>query len=185
VSQDARQFLRRGVPFVLIGLALYGGLYAVSEHLIARYAQRNRFFMVKTATHPRYGHVILGASHAAVFDYQDMNARLERMTGTTILNLAIAGAGPTVNRLLLEYFLGRHETATVVYAVDSFAFYSPQWNEDRLEDAQLFHRAPFDPVLARLLFQHPATRLIASIIWSDSPRSTIRRASSRTSRKTS
>ena len=134
---EGRTFLRRAVPFALIGLALYGGLYTASERLIERYARRNRFFMVQAATQDRYGQVILGTSHAAVFDYEDMNARLEQLTRTKVLNLAIAGAGVTVNRLSLEYFLARHETSSVVYFLDSFAFYSSRWNERTVRRAAL------------------------------------------------
>ena len=105
--------------------------------------------------------MILGASHAAVFDYRDMNARLEEMTGAQILKLSIVGAGITVNRLLLDYFLTEHHTDSVVYVLDSFGFYSAEWNEDRLQDAALLHRTPFDPTLAWLLLRNPATRAVA------------------------
>ena len=154
-------FGRRAAGFVLIGVVLYVGLYVASERIIAEYAQRNRFYMVQTAPQARYDHVILGASHAAVFDYRDMNARLEAMTGARILNLSIVGAGITVNRLLLDYFLTEHHTDSVVYVLDSFGFYSAEWNEDRLQDAALLHRAPFDPALAWLLLRNPATRAVA------------------------
>lgn len=154
-------FLRRASAFVLVGLVLYAGVYAASERLVARYAHRNRFFAVKTAPYAAYDYVILGASHAAAFDYQDMNARLEQMTGARILNLSVVGGGITINRLLLDYFLVAHRTAAVLYVVDSFAFSSRAWNEDRLQDARLFYRAPFDPALARLLLQEPARRAVA------------------------
>ena len=154
-------FGRRAPGFVSIGVVLYAGLYVASERLIAEYAQRNRFYMVQTAPQTRYDHVILGASHAAVFDYQDMNARLEAMTGAQIVNLSIVGAGITVNRLLLDYFLTEHHTDSVVYVLDSFGFYSAEWNEDRLQDAALLHRAPFDLALAWLLLRNPATRVVA------------------------
>jgi hypothetical protein len=65
----------------------------------------------------------------------------------------VVGGGVAVNRLLLDYFLVRHHTEAIVYVVDSFAFYSPEWNERRLEDVRLFQRAPFDPALARLLLR--------------------------------
>jgi hypothetical protein len=160
-SAEVRQFLRHAVWFVLVGLALYGILYAASERLIFRYARRNRFYMVKTAPYTRYDYVILGASHAAVFDLDDMNTRLETMTKSRILNLSTVGGGITVNRLLLEYFLARHQTTTVVYMLDSFVFNSQQWNGDRLQDVRLFYRAPLDLSLARLLFKNPATRSVA------------------------
>jgi len=161
VNRELRTFARYAVPFMLVGFVLYAGLYAESEHLIHTHAKRNRFYAVQTAASSRYDYVILGASHAVAFDYGDMTARLETMTGKRILNLAVTGGGVTVNRLLLEYFLEAHETTAVVYVVDSFAFYSRAWNEDRLQDTRLFARAPFDPTLARLLMQNPATRLVA------------------------
>ena len=157
VSEPVR-FLRSAVGFAVVGLLLYGALYVASERLIDRYAQRNRFFLVNTAPRTEYDHVILGASHAVVMDARDMNARLEEMTGRTILNLATVGAGVTVNELLLDYFLADHETRTVVYVLDSFGFYSRQWNEERLRDARLFLRAPWDPALARLLLATPPAR---------------------------
>jgi hypothetical protein len=146
------------VVFVGLGLVLYAGLYAAAEALVYRHAQYNRFFQVKKAPRADYDHLILGASHAAVFDYRDLNARLEAMTGSAILNLSIVGAGVTVNRLLLDYFLVGHRASNVVYVLDSFALYSSEWNEERLSDARLFDRAPFDTALARLLFRSPAPR---------------------------
>jgi hypothetical protein len=155
-NPGVRAFLRGAAVFVGIGMLVYIALYAAAEWLVYHRADRNRFFMVRTAPPVEYGHVILGASHAAVFDFADMNRRLEEMTGTRILNLAVVGGGVAVNRLLLDYFLAAHRTGSVVYVVDSFAFYSPEWNERRLEDARLFQRAPFDPSLARLLVQDGA-----------------------------
>lgn len=154
----AARFARQSLRFILIGLALYVGLFVLAEQLVYANTVRNRFLAVKTAPLPRYDLVILGASHAAVFDYEDMNARLEGMTGAHVLNLSTVGGGIMVNRLLLDYFLARHDTTAVVYFLDSFAFYSPQWNEERLKDTRLFDRAPLDPELASVLLRTPAAR---------------------------
>lgn len=161
VGMETRRFLRQGILFVLIGLLIYLSLYAASDQLIYRYGKRNRFYAVKTAPLPRYDYVILGASHAAVFDYEDMNVRLEDMTGNKILNLSAVGAGVEVNRAVLEYFLARHQTGAVVYVADSFAFLTDEWNEKRFEDVRLFARAPFDPLLSRVLLRDPAGRRAA------------------------
>src|SRR3972149_2554189 len=83
------------------------------------------------------------------------------MTGASILNLSIVGGGITVNRLVLDYFLTGHDAGAIVYVIDSFAFYSREWNEDRLQDVRLFLRAPVDPALAGLLLRNPATRFQA------------------------
>ncbi len=159
---EQRSFLRNAFLFVLVGILLYLGLYVATDQLIYRYAKRNRFYDVKTAQHAEYDYVILGASHAAVFDYANMNAQLEAMTGNKILNLSIVGSGPVVERLLLEYFLAGHQTKNVLYVVDAFAFNSRDWNEKRFEDVRLFDRAPFDPMLVQVLFQNPASR---SVTW--------------------
>jgi len=155
-ADGPRPFLRSAASFVAVGIVLYLALYASAEWLVYQRADRNRFFMVRTAPSVEYDYVILGASHAAVFDFDEMNRRLEEMTGARILNLAVVGAGVGVNRLLLDYFLADHRAGAIVYVVDSFAFYSAEWNERRLADARLFQRAPFDPALAGLLLRSGA-----------------------------
>ena len=160
-QRESRAFLRSAAAFVALGIVLYIGLCAVAEWLVYHNGDRNRFFMVRTAAPTEYDVLILGASHAAVFDFDDMNRRLEEMTRSRILNLSVVGGGVVVNRLLLDYFSVRHRTAAIVYVVDSFAFYSREWNERRLEDARLFQRAPFDPALARLLLRSGAPLMVA------------------------
>ena len=49
----------------------------------------------------------------------------------------------------------------MVYIVDSFVFYSRDWNEDRLRDTRLFTRASFDRHLAGLLLRGPVSRSVA------------------------
>jgi hypothetical protein len=139
---------------------LYLGVYAATERVVAGYAQTNKFFLVRSAAPTTYDYIILGASHAAALGYQDMTARLETLTNAKILNLALVGGGVRVSRLIYEYFLTRHQTRALVYVVDSFAFYAPTWNEERLQDTRLFARAPFDAKLAGLLLRDPATRTI-------------------------
>jgi hypothetical protein len=159
--EEIRRFARSVASFMAIGLLLFVGIFLASEWLVYEHAHRNRFFVVKTAPPVRSDFVILGASHGAVFDYRDMNARLEEMTGAEVLNLATVGGGIAINRLLLEYFLQEHETGAVVYVLDSFGFYSDAWNEERLRDRELYARAPWDPRLGLLLLRHPGARSMA------------------------
>lgn len=158
---EVRAFLRRAGLFLGIGVIFYLALYGVAESLVQRNTVRNRFFAIQSASIPKYDFVILGASHAAVLDYREMNARLEERLGARVLNLSTVGAGISVNRLLLDYFFEKSASDAVVYILDSFAFYSPQWNEERLKDVELYRRAGWDPGLARLLFREPATRSVA------------------------
>jgi hypothetical protein len=160
-SDEVRDFVRRAASFLLIGVALYAVAYAGAEALVYRYGHRNRFFAVRSIPPSQFDYVVLGASHAAVLDYRDMNRELERLTGARIMNLSVVGGGVAVNALLLEYFLSRHQTHRVVYMVDSFAFYSAEWNELRLQDTRLFARAPFDPALVVRLLESPAAPAVA------------------------
>lgn len=156
LNGGARPFLMQAAWFLLIGLVLYGLVYWAAELLSAHYAVRNRFHVVKTAPQVQYDYAILGASHAAAFDYEDMNAQLEGMTHKKIINLSNVGAGITVNQVMLDYFLVNHRTTNVVYVIDSFGFYANDWNEARLQDVRLFSRAPFDLALVPILLRHGA-----------------------------
>lgn len=150
--------LGRAILFVLIGLFLYLCLYAASETLVYHYGQRNRFFMIRTAPLQHYDYVIVGASHAMPFDFEDINRRLEAASGTHIINLSIEGGGVLPARLVVDYFLAAHSTRNVLYFLDSFAFQSAQWNEARLADASAFARAPSDPALVATLWRYPWAR---------------------------
>lgn len=160
-ENTVRRFWRNGALFIVGALVIYLVVYAAADQLIYQTARRNRFYNIRVAQVVEYDAVILGASHAAVFDYADMNARLQELTGKRIINLSVVGGGVVVNRLLMDYFLMQHRTRQAIYFVDSFAFYSKDWNEDRLQDVRLLDRAPFDPALAQLLWQTPASRSIA------------------------
>ncbi len=140
--------LKSALIFAGLGLLLYGAVYYAAERLLYRTGDSNPFFKMATAEDRAYDWVILGASHAMPLDFADFNAQMERQTGLRILNLATPGTGPLYNRFVLEHFLKRHRTRGVLYVLDSFAFYSAQWNEDRFADAKLLRRTPFDPALA-------------------------------------
>jgi len=158
-GDDFRTFLRPAILFTAVGFLLYLGLYVGSEAIAREHAERNRFHVVHSAPHDHYDAVILGASRSAVFDYRDMNSRLETLAGASVMNLSTVGGGVLPNRVLLDYFLSSRTTDQVIYFVDSFAFYSEDWNEERLRDTSLFRKAPLDPSLARLLLGRPETRL--------------------------
>jgi len=140
--------------FVAIGLAIYAGVYYAAERLTYRTGHSNPFFKIAAVRDPATDWVILGASHAMPLDFADFNARMERETGLRILNLASPGTGPLYNRFVLEEFLREHRAAYLLYVVDSFAFYSRTWNEDRFADAKLLRRTPFEPAIARHLWDY-------------------------------
>jgi len=137
--------------FVALGLALYAGVYYAAERLMVQTGRSNPLFKIATAQESTFDWVILGASHAMPLDFADFNARMERETQLKILNLAAAGAGPLYNRFVFEHFLRTHRARNLLYVVDSFAFYSRAWNEERFADAKLLRRTPLEAAIARRL----------------------------------
>ncbi len=149
-----KAFFRRAALFLLVGLVLYALVYYGAERLNDRYAGKNSLYAAARASPGGYDYAILGASHAQVLGFEDATERLQQQTGLRIINLSTPGGGLVPNRLLIEYLLAKSSTASVVYVLDSFAFYSRDWNEDRLKDVRLLRRAPLDPALARLLLAY-------------------------------
>jgi hypothetical protein len=145
---------RSALLFVAIGLAIYAGLFYASERLVYATGKSNALFKIATANEAAVDWVILGASHAMPLDFADFNAFMERETGQRILNLASPGTGPLYNRFVLEHLLTRHRTKNLLYVIDSFAFYSPVWNEERFADAKLLRRTPLDADIAQRLFAY-------------------------------
>lgn len=128
---------RRNVAaFVAVGLAIYVALLAGSEWLIRRNGVMNPVLKADRAQGV-YDWVILGASHAMPLDYHDFNRQLQVLTGRRVINLAAPGAGPLYARFAFDHFLTRAQTTNVLYVVDSFAFRSRQWNEERFSDETL------------------------------------------------
>jgi hypothetical protein len=134
--------------FIAIGLALYAGVYCAAERLMMSTGRSNPFYKIATAQDSTVDWVILGASHAMPLDFADFNAQMERETQLKILNLAAPGAGPLYNRFVFEHFLRTHRTRNLLYVVDSFAFYSRSWNEERFADAKLLRRTPLEAAIA-------------------------------------
>jgi len=146
-----RRLARSALLFTAIGLALYGGVYWAAERLLVRTGRSNPLFKIAAATDGTFDWVILGASHAMPLDFDDFNAAMERDLSLRILNLAAPGAGPLYNRFVLEGFLRERRGRNLLYVVDSFAFYSRTWNEDRFADAKLLRRTPLEGATARRL----------------------------------
>lgn len=144
--------------FLAGGLVIYALAYAYAENMVMEYGEHSRWFMIATAPKKDYDIVILGASHAMPFAYDDVNDALEEATDTSIINLSIEGGGIVPARFNLDYFLANHTTKNVVYVLDSFIVNSRQWNEDRINDPKLTRRAPFDPALVSTMWKYPAAR---------------------------
>lgn len=140
--------------FVAIGLALYAGVYCAAEQLLYRTGKTNPFYKIATSERVEFDWVILGASHAMPLDFADFNQFMERETGLRLINLAAPGTGPLYNRFVLEQFLTTHRSRNLLYVVDSFAFYSALWNEDRFADAKLLRRTPASLAVARRLINY-------------------------------
>jgi len=76
--------------------------------------------------------VMLGTSHGRTFSRYGNHEELERILESRILNLSKGnGGGPFPEFLFLDYFFRQGNTADVVlYVIDPWVLYSPQWNEE-------------------------------------------------------
>jgi len=149
-----QRLAKSALLFIAIGLALYAGVYYAAERLMFHTGRSNPFFKIAVTQEATFDWVILGASHAMPLDFGDFNAHMQGETGLRILNLASPGTGPLYNRFVLEHFLRAHRAKNVLYVVDSFAFYSRSWNEERFADAKLLRRTPLEPAIAALIFDY-------------------------------
>jgi hypothetical protein len=147
-SQPSNFRCSRILLFLGVGALLYVIAFLVAERLVYVTGHSNPIFKIDTASEQDFDWVILGASHAMPLDFDDFNQRMQQETGLRIINLAGPGTGPLYNKFVLEHFLRRHGTKNVLYATDSFAFNSPQWNEERLADPKLLARTPYSVPLA-------------------------------------
>jgi hypothetical protein len=162
-----RGLARRAAAFAGVGVVLYALLFAAAEQLVLATGHGNAFFRIATLQAPAVDWVVLGTSHAMPLDFGDTGRQLQRRTGLQFVNLATTGAGPLYNRFALEQFLREHRTRNVLFVVDSFAFYSRAWNEDRFEDAKLLARTPFDRDTAGALWRYVRTEGVSPRAWLD------------------
>ena len=134
--------------FMAIGAVLYLLVYAASEWQLYRTGDTNPFYKIATTKGADFNWVVLGASHAMPLDFAGFQESMGRNTGLEIINLSAPGAGPLYNRFVLEQFVAEHHARNLLYVLDSFAFYSPDWNEGRFADSGLLRRTPFSPAVA-------------------------------------
>ncbi|MDX1779871.1 MAG: hypothetical protein R3256_01000 [Thalassovita sp.] len=128
--------------FTGIFLVLYAAAFAIAERTIARGATDTAFQKLLAARGDRVDWVVLGASHALPLGFGDLPGRFQRDTGQSMMILAEIGAGPLYNRFVFEQALKDLQVKRLLYAVDSFAFGSAEWNEDRLSDRKLLRQMP-------------------------------------------
>jgi hypothetical protein len=153
-STSMKRLRRSALAFVACGLLLYASLFYAAEQLMRSTERSNPFFKIATMEQSTSDWVILGTSHAMPLDFDGFNALMERETRLRIVNLAAPGTGPLYNRFVLEHYLRQHRARDLLYVVDSFAFYSHTWNEDRFADSKLLARTPRDPAIAARLAQY-------------------------------
>jgi len=134
----------RVAAFVAAGLVLYAVLYGAAEILVRRTGDVNPIYRIITAERETYDWIVLGASHAMPLDFQDFGERIEEKTGQSVLNLAVQGTGPLYHRFVAERYFADHSAGSVLLVVDSFGFYSDEWNEERFGDSDLLSRTPLD-----------------------------------------
>jgi hypothetical protein len=144
---------RSVLAFLAIGAVLYLTLLGAAEYMVYRNGHDNPIYKIATADRLHYDWLVLGTSHAMPLGFEKSQSLIEEATGSSILNLSLQGVGPLYNLVILEQFLESRTASGLIYAVDSFAFRSPQWNEERLADADLLSRTPLKSTFAQSLLR--------------------------------
>ncbi len=143
--------LRRTPPIppvaaILGFLGLFAALYAiaagVAEFRVGRAGEESAFQRLLAAQGTHYDWIVLGASHALPLAFGGIPDRLESDTGQSMIVLAEVGAGPLYSDLVLRQAQTDLRPRRLLYVVDSFAFRSPRWNEDRIADRKLLRKTP-------------------------------------------
>jgi len=150
-----RAFWIRALIFVVIGLLLYVALAAYAERKMLETSERHPFVTITSAPQET-DVVVLGASHAMQLGFDGIQPMVEQNSGRKIMVLAIKDGGVVPNAVILNALLKKSKPRTIVYVLDTFAFLSPRWNEERLNDGDLFVRAPFDRDLIDVLREEPS-----------------------------
>lgn len=143
VDRPVEPFPRRNIAgFLLLFFALYLTVAAIAEIRVARAEQETPFQKLLAQQGQRFDWVVLGASHALPLAFGDIPGRLKDDTGQSMTVLAQVGAGPLYNDFVFRQALQDIAPRRLLYVVDSFAFTSPVWNEDRIVDRKLLRKTP-------------------------------------------
>lgn len=148
------KYKARLAGFVVIFALLYAGAAIRAEMTVGRAGQDTAFQRLLQARGETFDWVILGASHALPLDYGNVPDRLEADTSQSAIVLADTGAGPVFNRFVFDQARQDIKFKNLLYIVDSFAFLSPDWNEDRIADRKLLRKTPLRASTASLMIDY-------------------------------
>ncbi|MDJ0631389.1 MAG: hypothetical protein QNJ44_24265 [Rhodobacter sp.] len=143
--------IRTLLGFAVAFLLLYAIAVAIAERTVGRADTETAFQKLLAARGQQVDWLVIGASHALPFEFGEVPERLEQETGQSMLVLAEIGAGPLYNRFIVEQALHDLEVKHLIYVIDSFAFASEEWNEDRLSDRGLLRKTPLRLSTAQIL----------------------------------
>lgn len=149
-DSDDRWHIGRIAAFLLIGLALYAGLFLWSDATLRRYGRQSAFLRIALAP-SSVDWIILGASHALPLGFADMPAQIKEQTGQQTLTLAVPGGGPFPMRLIGERWFADHRAKGVLIVLDAFGFADPRWNAARLGDSDVLPKMPADRTTSAVL----------------------------------
>ncbi|WP_137701212.1 SGNH/GDSL hydrolase family protein [Marimonas lutisalis] len=133
---------RSTAGFIALVLMLYAAAATLADRWIARTPGSRPFQILLARQGQTVDWLVIGSSHAMPLEFGGIPARLGAETGQSMMVLAETGAGP-----LYALFVARQAHADltarrVLYILDDFAFYAPDWNEDRIADRTLLRHTP-------------------------------------------
>ncbi|MGR3322999.1 MAG: hypothetical protein ACU0DK_13820 [Pseudooceanicola sp.] len=148
----AHHTTRRSIlAFAGLALLLYASVAFVAEFTVGRGEGDAPFRRLLSARGVPVDVAVLGASHALPLRFGGVPERLEAETGQSMLVLAEVGAGPLYALFVARQALRDLPPRRVVYVLDDFAFFSDDWNEERVADRGLLRQTPWRFSTARIL----------------------------------
>ncbi|TSC82303.1 MAG: hypothetical protein G01um101420_467 [Parcubacteria group bacterium Gr01-1014_20] len=134
-----KRFVLKCIVFFVINLAFVLLLYITNNNFnIYNHAITESNFLT-IPQNANYDFIILGTSHARQLSVGERQRLIEEGVGMNFMNIAGSGLGILPEKIYLSYFFQRQNSVKdVVYVIDPFVFYSPQWNEEITFDNEPF-----------------------------------------------
>ena len=126
MAGDVKRFFRGSFFLILTNFSLLIAFFALSWLLI----RQNEVLGDFRESQESYDLVILGSSHGESFSRGPNRSLIENILEKKICNLSQGqGGGIIPAKIRYAHFLRKHSAQKVIYFIDPFVFYSPEWNE--------------------------------------------------------
>ena len=128
-----RSFCHRADVFIFLNLLIAFLLLYAADARFQYQAGTSEAMLPAMGQNRRFSFIIMGASHARVFSASGNGQRVSKIVNAPWLNFSKTAAGLIPEKIYLAQFYQAGNTADqIIYFLDPFVFYAPEWNEQAL-----------------------------------------------------